>query len=299
MEVGISLSSTTRARPDAAGRHLIARARAAAAAELDSLSLGDGHAHGGIGYLQNTPSLGRLLAEWSGRPAGCLFLLPMWPPVLVAEQVGTLAALHDGPFIVQTGIGGSPAQFAALGASTERRVTVFEEGVRIVDGLLRGETMSSELFSFTDVSIGLLPHQSVDWWMGTMSSAGVRRAARFGAAWYAAPGALPEPFVALDEEYRAACEERGTSPRVMLRRDMLVLADGDQARRSAGEAVARGYRGMNEAQLVVGTPDEAAEQLRVWSDLGVDQIVARTMGLSPEHDLETIECLAEVRRVIG
>jgi hypothetical protein len=41
---------------------------------------------------QNTPMLGRLLAEWSDRPAGALFLLPLWNPVLVAEQVGTLAA---------------------------------------------------------------------------------------------------------------------------------------------------------------------------------------------------------------
>ncbi|MEZ5298115.1 MAG: hypothetical protein R2697_18160 [Ilumatobacteraceae bacterium] len=54
------------------------------------LSLGDQHLVGpDVGYFQNTPALGRLLAEWSptGRPAGCLFLLPMWSPVLVAEQV--------------------------------------------------------------------------------------------------------------------------------------------------------------------------------------------------------------------
>jgi hypothetical protein len=45
---------------------------------------------------QNTPMLGRLLAEWSDRPAGALFLLPLWNPVLVAEQVGTLAAIAAG-----------------------------------------------------------------------------------------------------------------------------------------------------------------------------------------------------------
>jgi alkanesulfonate monooxygenase SsuD/methylene tetrahydromethanopterin reductase-like flavin-dependent oxidoreductase (luciferase family) len=299
MELGISLSSTSRSAAAAAGRHLIDRARAAATAELASLSLGDGHAHAGIGYMQNTPALGRLLAEWSGRPAGCLFLLPMWPPVLVAEQVGTLAALHDGPFIVQTGIGGNPAQFAALGASTEHRVTVFEEGVRVVDTLLRGERVDSDLFGLDSVAIGLVPHQRVDWWMGTMSVAGVRRAARFGASWYASPGALPEPFVPLDDEYRSACVEHGTAPTVALRRDVLVLADGEAARRDADAAIARGYRGMSREQLIVGTPEEAAEQLAVWSQLGVDQIVARTMGISDDHDLETIERLAEVRRLIG
>jgi len=298
MELGISLASASGLPAREAGRHLIDRARAAKAAELDSLSLGDQHVVGG-GYLQNTPALGRLLAEWSAKPAGCLFLLPMWPPVLVAEQIGTLAALHDGAFIVQTGIGGSPAQYAALGASPDHRVGVFEEGVRLVDALLSGETVSSERYGFTDVAIGLRPRQRVDWWMGTMSDAGVRRAARFGAAWYAAPGVLPDGFVPLDAQYRDACAEHGTDPRVMMRRDVLVLADGDRARRRAAEAVGSGYRGMTEDQIVAGTPAEAAEQLAVWAEHGVDQIVARTMGLSPEFDLETIECLAEVRRLIG
>jgi alkanesulfonate monooxygenase SsuD/methylene tetrahydromethanopterin reductase-like flavin-dependent oxidoreductase (luciferase family) len=299
MELGISLSSTTRLAARDAGRHLVRRTRAASAAGLASLSLGDGHAVDRAGYLQNTPALGRLLAEWDARPAGCLFLLPMWPPVLVAEQVGTLAALHDGPFVLQTGLGGSPAQFAALGASADHRVSVFEECVRIVDALLSGDVVSSERFGFRDVSLGLRPPEPVEWWMGTMSEAGVRRAARFGAAWYASPGAMPDTFGALDDVYRSACTEQVTTPRVMVRRDVLVLADGDRARRLAADAVAAGYRGMTEAQLVTGTPADAAEQLSVWSGLGVDQIIARTMGIDPDLDVETIEHLGEVRRLLG
>jgi alkanesulfonate monooxygenase SsuD/methylene tetrahydromethanopterin reductase-like flavin-dependent oxidoreductase (luciferase family) len=61
--------------------------------------------------------LGRLLAEWGGAPAGCLFLLPLWNPVLVAEQIGTLASIAQGPFIMQCGLGYGEAQFAAMGAN--------------------------------------------------------------------------------------------------------------------------------------------------------------------------------------
>ena len=43
-------------------------------------------------YYQNIPTMARLLAEWGDRPAGVLALLPMWHPVLLAEQIGTLAA---------------------------------------------------------------------------------------------------------------------------------------------------------------------------------------------------------------
>lgn len=299
MEIGISLSSATSTPGPAAGRHLIARTRAAAAAGLASLSLGDHHAVGPpAGYFQNTPALGRLLAEWHGLPAGCLFLLPQWPPVLVAEQVGTLANLHDGPFVVQTGLGWAPREFAAMGQTTEHRVSVFEEGVRVVQGLLAGEVVSSERFGFDDVAIGLVPDRPVDWWMGTGNPAGLRRAARLGAAWYASPGETVADFRPRDAIYREACAAHGTEARVMLRRDVLVLRDGARAHRLAGEAVARGYRGMTVDQLVVGSPAEAAERLAVWADVGVDQIVVRTMGVDPLVDLETIECLAEVRAAV-
>ncbi|HEX2564828.1 MAG TPA: hypothetical protein VHK25_12975 [Acidimicrobiales bacterium] len=41
--------------------------------------------------------LGRLLAEWGDRPAGALYLLPLWNPVLVAEQVGVPGGRHPRP----------------------------------------------------------------------------------------------------------------------------------------------------------------------------------------------------------
>lgn len=117
MRIGISLTSslsTPSGDPREGARWLIERARAAERAQLDSLSLGDHHTMAGR-YYQNTPMLGRLLAEWGDRPVGCLFLLPLWNPVLVAEHVGTLASLTDAPFIVQTGIGSGQAQFTAMG----------------------------------------------------------------------------------------------------------------------------------------------------------------------------------------
>ena len=83
---------------------MIERAAAARRAALDTLFVGDQHVSP-TPYYQNTPILGRLLAEWGEAPAGCLFLLPLWHPVLVAEQIGTLAAIARGPFIMQCGLG--------------------------------------------------------------------------------------------------------------------------------------------------------------------------------------------------
>jgi len=71
--------------------------------------------------LSEHPIFGRLLAEWGKAPAGCLFLLPLWHPVLVAEQIGTLAAIAEGPFIMQCGLGWGEARFTAMGANIKAR----------------------------------------------------------------------------------------------------------------------------------------------------------------------------------
>jgi alkanesulfonate monooxygenase SsuD/methylene tetrahydromethanopterin reductase-like flavin-dependent oxidoreductase (luciferase family) len=102
---------------------MIERAAAARRAALDSLFIGDQHASP-TPYYQNTPMLGRLLAEWGEAPAGCLFLLPLWHPVLVAEQIGTLAAIAQGSFIMQCGLGWGDDRFAAMGVNIRTRPSV-------------------------------------------------------------------------------------------------------------------------------------------------------------------------------
>ena len=82
MRVGASLRSGYGPMDAREGAQwMIERARAASDAGLDSLFVGDHH-NVPVPYYQNVPMLGRLLAEWDDRPAGALFLLPLWHPVL-------------------------------------------------------------------------------------------------------------------------------------------------------------------------------------------------------------------------
>src|ERR1700722_11024536 len=147
MRVGMSVSSTFLADGPAGPREgaatVLSQARAAARAGLDFLTLGDHHATGPIGYVQNVPMLGRVAAEWEERQLGCLFLVPLWHPVLMAEQIGTLASFAAGPFIVQTGLGEGEGQFQAMGVDLGARAARLEEGIRVAQALLRGETVDS------------------------------------------------------------------------------------------------------------------------------------------------------------
>src|ERR1700683_6353 len=161
MRVGISIGTVF--STDGPGGHragpqsVLSEARSAARAGLDTWTLGDHPATGPAGYVQNVPMLGRILAEWTTRPIGCLFLVPLWHPVHMAEQIGTLAAMSSGPFIVQTGIGGGADQFRGVGADLRQRATRFEEGVRLVQALLRGESVDSDLWDVHGAQVAPLP----------------------------------------------------------------------------------------------------------------------------------------------
>ncbi len=291
MKLSISLSSTHLVdNPrDVAGR-MVERARVAFQAGLHSLSVGDHHDMR-VPYAQNTPMLGRLLAEWPGRPAGCLFLLPLWSPLLVAEQIGTLAAIHDGPFIVQTGIGSGEAQFRAFGTSARLRGSRLEESVGVIKRLLDGEEASSEMFAMGPGRVGLLPPEPVSWWIGAGADVALDRAARLGDCWYAGPGLDAARAAERLAVYGERCQVHSTSPRSALRRDVFVLEDGDRARRRGEEILESGYRGLGPDQVVIGGPEEARMRLAEYQELGFDEVVIRCMSPVQEEALETIELI--------
>ena len=107
---------------------MVERAEAARQADLDSLFVGDHHITDHA-YYQNSPILGRMLAHWHDKPAGALYLLPLWHPVLLAEQISTLAAIMPGRFIMQCGLGGLPHQSAGMGVDMSQRVAMFEDSL--------------------------------------------------------------------------------------------------------------------------------------------------------------------------
>src|ERR1700738_4841312 len=214
MRVGISLTSN---HPDVkdprqGARWMIERAAAAHRAGVDSLFVGDQHVSA-TPYYQNTPLLGRLLAEWGEAPAGCLFLLPLWHPVLVAEQIGTLASIAQGPFIIQCGLGYGEARFAAMGANIKTRPSAFEEALDIVRRLLAGETVSSSRrFSVTKASFGLRPAEPVEVWIGASALPAIDRAARLAEGWLASPSLTSEGARAQADFYRGRWAAYGRGP---------------------------------------------------------------------------------------
>ena len=302
MRVGISLTSN---HPDAkdprqGARWMIERAAAAHRAALDSLFVGDQHVSP-TPYYQNTPMLGRLLAEWGEAPAGCLFLLPLWHPVLVAEQIGTLAAIARGRFIMQCGLGWGEARFAAMGANIRTRPSAFEEALDIVRRLLAGETVSSSRrFRVADASLALRPAEPVEVWIGASAPPAIDRAARLAEGWIASPGLTGEEARAQADLYRERCAAYGRQPgAAVLRRDIYVGQSSSEAQAVLQQALGRSYRGMPPEVMIAGSIDEVAERFRTFGDIGYTDILVRHLTNDQPKVLGSLERLAAVRAALA
>jgi len=301
MRIGVSLTSAHGVEdPRACARMIIERAAAARRADLDSLFVGDHHATPGP-YYQNVPIMGRLLAEWSDKPAGCLFLLPLWNPVLVAEQVGTLAAIAQGRFIVQVGLGDDEAQFIAMGASLKTRPSAFEESLSAIRRLLAGETVSADnRFTFENARVALRPAEPVDFWIGATANVAIDRAARLGVAWLASPGLIPAAAAAKSAIYRERCLAHGRVPTaIAIRRDVYVADSKADAEATLGRAVAKGYRGFDPAALVAGDIEQVTEQFRALGSMGYTDVIVRHLAEEQGEVLASLERLGAVRAALA
>jgi alkanesulfonate monooxygenase SsuD/methylene tetrahydromethanopterin reductase-like flavin-dependent oxidoreductase (luciferase family) len=281
-------------------RYMIERTAAARRAGLDSIFVGDHHATPGP-YYQNVPILARCLAEWGDKPFGALFLLPLWNPVLLAEQVGTLSTLAPGRFIIQTALGDGEDQFGAMGVRVKARVPMFEESIDLLRRLLRGDVVSSSgRFQFRDGRVTPRPAEPVEFWIGATAEPAIDRAARIGDAWLAAPGLTPKQAGALIAYYRERCRVHGkTPPAIAIRRDIYVGESDAEADAVGGARVRAGYRGFSPDAPVYGSVQTVAAKFRELAAMGYTDVIIRHLIDDQAQVLASYARLAEVKKAVA
>lgn len=290
MNLGYSITARHPADADPSGvtAELVRRVRLALEIGYDYVQTPDRHVVPDGLFLQNVPMAGRLAAEVDHLAS--LYPIPLYPPVHVAEYAGTLAALVDR-FDFWCSIGMRPEAFDTAGVPKTERAPRFEEGLDLIRRLWNGDpvTFEGEYYAVDDVSIAPTADPRVC--IAGKAEPAVRRAARLGDAWVAAP---LESMADLERElgwYRD-----GGGGDVIVRRDALVLENGDRAHGIANDLLADGYRGLSPDTdaLMVGDGTEAAAMLADLEALGADDVVVRPMLL--EHADETIREVGRAAR---
>ena len=300
MRIGISISSSHMVSdPREGARNMVERARASNEAGLDTMFVGDHHVTP-FPYYQNIPMMGRMVAEWNANPFGALFLLPMWHPVTLAEQIGTLAAIAPGRFIMQCGLGDKRSG-GAMGIDMSKRVGMFESCLELMRALWRGETVSEDKYwGIKDASISPVPAEPVEVWIGSLAPAAINRTARMAEGWLAAPNLTLDVAAEGISQYRQACAEHGREPTATaIRRDIFIGATAEEAQSVVKGYIDQGYRGMSEEALMFGSVEQVAEQMQAYADLGFTDICVRNISSDQGQALATIERLADVKKLLG
>lgn len=286
--LGYSINSAFSSRQPAreAADGVLARARVAAEAGYDLVEVGDHHAVRGYGYLQNVPMAARLAAHFDRVAA--MVLLPLYDPVLLAEQLGTLDALVDR-LDFWCAVGGGEAAFSAFGVPLAERAARFEEALAVLEALWSedGVRFAGEHFSLDDVSVN--PKADPRVCIGGTAEPAVRRAGRLGDAWVANADV---PLDGIETRLGWLAEEGADDLDVVVRRDALVLEDGAAAEAEARQRLAEGYRGWpaDADWLLVGDAASVAEDLDALAAAGADEVVVRPMSLT--HGEETLRQVA-------
>jgi alkanesulfonate monooxygenase SsuD/methylene tetrahydromethanopterin reductase-like flavin-dependent oxidoreductase (luciferase family) len=265
--------------PDEQARNLMEVAAAARAAGLDALLTGDNHAANPdyAATFSPLPTVARLMSVTGDMPIGVVLLAPFYHPLLLAEQIGTLAAFAQGPLIITFVLGGRPQQFRAFGLDEKSRVGRLEDVVTITRALLRGErvTHRGRHYTLEAATISPLPRVPVEIWLGGTVPASAERAGKLGDAWLTGQNATDEDLARQLDLYRDAAVRAGRRPQPVLRRDIYVGESDEEARTVVGEVLAEGYRGTGFDQLLVGGAATVVEALRRYRSMGFDSVMVR------------------------
>lgn len=199
MKLGLYMATQWRQGADLGPElaNLIQQTRAAKAAGLASLMVGQHFVSSPLQMFQAMPLLARLAAEAEGMRLGPgLLLLPLLNPVIVAEETATLDWLTGGNAIIGLGLGYRREEFESIGVPFKERVPRFVEGVEMIRKLWREPTVehTGRFHRLAGVQASVRPArpEGPPIWMAGDVEAAVERAAKLGDAW------MPSPMVSED-----------------------------------------------------------------------------------------------------
>ena len=289
-------------------QELVALAGVAEEAGFESVHLPEHHGRDDGFLPQPLVACAALAARTSRIKIGTgITVAPLRHPVHLAEEAAVVDVLSGGRLVLALGIGDHRPEYELFGLDIATQAKRFDECLTVLLRGLTGERFSFEgaHYRFRDAAIRPVPVQRPrpDVWVGAMSRAGARRAARFGLPLYLDPLNTVTGLEPLVAEYRAECERHGHAGRVVLSRWGWVDEDGrvdewwphvrlalraylvDIPRTGAPGAAASAddldIGSVAPDRLLVGTPAEVARTARDFADrLGADRIVVKLQGAS-------------------
>jgi alkanesulfonate monooxygenase SsuD/methylene tetrahydromethanopterin reductase-like flavin-dependent oxidoreductase (luciferase family) len=200
-----------------------------------------------------------------------VLLAPLYPPVVLAKQLASLAECSTNRLVLGLGVGNRRDDYAATGVEFDRRGKILDEQVVTLRRAWSGE-------SFTD-DIALCPGAvAIPLLFGGKSAATVRRATTGGDGW--AGGALRDyPAVAaMAERIRAGWQAAGRQGEPIMQMSVNFALGAQDTVRAGRDHLTR-YYGFNpqfaalNAADMVGSGQDARDTVQAFRDMGFDRLL--------------------------
>ena len=274
----------------------------AEAAGFDSVWLGEHHNNP---ILHPAPLIGLAAIASRTRRVGLgtgVLLLPLYHPVMVAEEGAMLDMISGGRLILGVGAGYAPEEFAAYGYSLKERGSRLEEGASLLHRLWTEENVThhGKHYQVDNATVAPRPMQRPrpSIWFGAWAEPAIRRAARLGDAWLVGPSANLEEIAPSARLYRKACAETGKDKaEVALFRYVFVASTKKEAISAAGDPFIQAFERMYfrwphpvvkrpagkltiehlaKDRIILGDPNTCAQEItRFQQQLDVKHLICR------------------------
>ena len=211
-------------------------------------------------------------------------VLPFRHPLYTARVATSIDTLSNGRLILGAGIGWMIEEFNALGVPFKKRGAMGNEQLEIFNTLWKSDKPSyhGKHYDFEPLSVSPRPVQQPRFpiWTGGESEAAVKRAAKYGDAWFSYHVKISaEDLAAKYSKVQAAAAELGREGQVDLCccRPVEITKDPVEQQDDVFE----------------GTPEQLIESINKFKDIGVKHIALQFMkGRWPERR-EKIEWFAK------
>lgn len=283
MDFGVHLPLADLGQGVASGDQLRTYTSAAATLGFDMVSAND-HLVWRSAWLDGPTSLASVIGCAGHMTLTTSVALPaVRHPVVLAKAIASLAVLSGRPVIAGLGPGSSAADYQAVGVPFEQRWARFDEGLRLVRALLRGEAVSNgKYYPSGGLAIDPLPKEPPQVWFGSWGSdIRLRSMAAVADGWLAsAYNITPEGFAdarsRLNGHLAAAGRDAATFPDTIATAWLYVTENADEARRVVEDVLSPllGREGSRLAgRLPVGSPEHCVELLNAYAAVGARRIL--------------------------
>ncbi len=220
-----------------------------------------------------------LLGRYSKIKLGSIVLSQSYRrPALLAKSAATLQELSNGRFILGIGAGWKENEYLAYGYKyppASERIAQLEEAVRVIRAMWTQSSPSfhGKYYNIEAAYCSPKPNPMIPIMIGGGGRKLTLRVVAKYADWWNFPGGTLENYASLLDTLREHCRAVRRNYDSIVKtwgHDCVAVADTHEK----AEQIARGSQLWGES-AVYGTPDEVAQKIQAFADLGVKHFIFR------------------------